>query len=183
MPVQQIPGAGAAQLTNLLNGLTDAQCKVGFMDSSKYDDGTPVAYVAVIQEFGAPEKSIPPRPFMRPTVARDKQKWADLAERGVKAIERGSTNTRTVLDKIGGVAAGGVKRSIQEVTSPPLSPVTLVLRKWKREGRTITGKTVGQAAAYANSPGADLSGASTKPLVFDGILFGAVTHVVEDGSQ
>lgn len=180
MDVKRKAGAGEKVLESLLSGLSgNAQCKVGFLESSKYPDGTPVAYVATIQEFGAPEQSIPPRPFMRPTVARDTPKWRDLAEKGARSIARGNDTLETVLDKLGGVAAGGVKRSIQEVTSPALSPVTLVLRKWRREGRKITGATVGQAAAYANSPGADFSGAPTKPLVDEGIMFGAVTHAVE----
>jgi len=181
MQVKRKSGAGEKVLENILSGLSgDSQCKVGFTEQAKYPDGTPVAYVAVIQEFGD-GKSIPPRPFMRPTVARDNPKWRELAEKGARSIARGNDTIETVLDKLGGVAAGGVKRSIQEVTSPALSPVTLVLRKWRREGRKITGATVGQAAAYANSPGADFSGAPTKPLVDEGIMFGAVTHAVESG--
>ena len=42
--------------------------QVGFPSGINYEDGTNVAYVATIQEFGAPEANIPPRPFMRPTV-------------------------------------------------------------------------------------------------------------------
>ena len=37
---------------------------VGFFNE-KYPDGKRVGKIATIQEYGAPEKNIPPRPFMR----------------------------------------------------------------------------------------------------------------------
>lgn len=172
--VKGVKGSGAKKLELMIAGLKDQQAKVGFMESAKYEDGTPVAYVAAIQEFG--HGPIPPRPFMRPTILREEKRWKDISEKAAKA----TYSTEKTLNLIGADAAGGIRQSISDVTTPPLSPTTLRLRKLKREGVKITGKTVGEAHAYANSPGADLSGVSTKPLVFDGILIGSVTHVVED---
>lgn len=177
--VKRVKGEGFQQLAQMIQGMSNAQTKVGFVDSSKYDDGTPVAYVATIQEFGSPQQSIPARPFMRPTITRDSAKWKGTAASGAAAITRGSATTETVLNALGSSAAGGIKRSISAVTSPPLSPTTLRLRKLKREGVKIGGRVVGEAHKFANTEGANLGGVSTKPLVFDGILIGAVTHVVE----
>jgi hypothetical protein len=178
--VTRTPGPGEQQLRLMLSGLAEnKQVKVGYVDSSKYEDGTSVAYVAAIQEFGSPQMSIPPRPTIRPTVDRDEGKWRNTAIAGAKAIANGSQTITGVLDVMGLQAAGGIKKSISQLTSPPLSPTTLRLRKLKRDGVQIGGRVVGEAHAYANSEGADLSGVSTKPLVFDGIMIGAVTSVVE----
>ena len=46
--------------------------QVGFPSGINYEDGTSVAYVAAIQEFGAPAVNNPPRPFMQPTVKAKK---------------------------------------------------------------------------------------------------------------
>ena len=43
--------------------------RVGFFSTAKYDDGTSVANVAGIQEFGAPAVGIPERPFFRQSIA------------------------------------------------------------------------------------------------------------------
>lgn len=172
--VKRQKGEGAKKLELIIAGIKNQQVKVGFMESAKYEDGTPAAYVAAIQEFG--HGPIPPRPFMRPTIVREQKRWKEIADKAAKA----SFSTDVTLNLIGSDAAGGIKRSISDVTTPPLSPTTLRLRKLKREGKKITGATVGEAHRYANSDGADLSGVSTKPLVFDGILIGSVTHVVED---
>lgn len=173
-------GPGEKQLEVMLDNLGNKQARVGYLESSKYEDGTPVAYVAAIQEFGSPQMSIPARPTLRPTVARDTAKWRNTAKAGAKAIANGSQSTQTVMDALGMQAAGGVRQSISQLTTPPLSPTTLRLRKLKREGARIGGKVVGEAHKYANSEGADLSGVSTKPLVFDGIMIGAVTSVTEN---
>lgn len=43
-----------AQLKAVYDELAKKQLKVGFFAHSKYPDGTPVAYVAAIQELGYP---------------------------------------------------------------------------------------------------------------------------------
>ena len=60
----------------------------------------------------------------------------------------------------------------------PLSPITLVLRKWRREGKPITGKTVGEAAAaYAADP-TIINGVNADPLQDTGLLAASVQHAV-----
>jgi len=185
--VVRTPGAGAEKLKVALANLGNMETRVGFAESAKYEDGTPVAYVATIQEYGDPSHSIPPRPFMRPTVTRDENKWKGTATSGAKAILAGNADSRTVMDAIGQQAAGGIRKSIAEVTSPPLTMTTLLLRKKKRSGEAIGGKAVGEAFRAANFNGPrpkadktlDVSGVSDKPLVFDGILIGSITSATE----
>ena len=51
--------------------------QIGFPSGNNYEDGTPVAYVAAIQEFGAPAVNIPARPFMQPTVRQKKRRMGE----------------------------------------------------------------------------------------------------------
>ena len=52
-----------------------ATLQVGFLDGATEADGTSVALIASIQEFGAPSRGIPPRPFMRTTIAEHSPTW------------------------------------------------------------------------------------------------------------
>ena len=49
--------------------------RVGFLEDAAYPDGKSVAYLAAIQEFGAPRARIPSRPFFRNMVAAKKAEW------------------------------------------------------------------------------------------------------------
>lgn len=53
--------------------------RVGFLEGATYPDKdhTPVAQVAAINEFGAPEANIPPRPFFRTMIEKNKGEWAN----------------------------------------------------------------------------------------------------------
>lgn len=188
------PGAFET-LRSRIKELDGKVAKAGWFESSKYEDGTPVAYVASIQEFGAhinhpggtPYKIgpdgqaifvskangaglpvtkahgivIPPRPFMRPTVVRDKQDWINLLQGGAKAVLKGTQSATNVMQAVGAAAAGGIAKSIQQVFSPPLKPSTIAARR-----RSLTDKkTVGLL---------------DKPLVFSSKMIGEVTNTVEN---
>lgn len=162
--------------------------QVGFFDTAHYPDGTPVAYVASIQEFGW--GPIPPRPFMRVAQAQNKEKWLNNLARASKAAINGKIEFLHALEQVGKVAAGDVQKAIKAVTAPPLSPLTLLLRKHKKgaDPEKIGGKLVGQYHKQANFMGpqpkqkkADtLAGVSTKPLVDDGLMIQSVTSAVVD---
>lgn len=162
-----------------LEALGKHELKVGWFDSSKYEDGTPVAYIASIQEFGAAKKSIPPRPFMRPAIAGYQAEWSAAAVSGFKAVADGRYTALQVLDLIGNAAAGAVRQHIAELNTPALSPITLLLRKRRKEGGTVTGKTVGEAAREANAGPPNVSGVSTKPLVDSTLMMTTLTHQVK----
>lgn len=164
MQVNRRPGPGRARLEALIEQSKKLSLRVGFFDTSKYQDGTPVAQVAAEQEFGVPSKRIPPRPFMRPTVTANKTKWSGLFARGSRAAVVGTIDLRSVFEQIGGVAAGDIAQTISKIQTPALSPMTIRMRQ----------------QAYAS--GQRRVGNLTKPLVFTGLLFNAVTHEVRDDS-
>jgi len=156
------PGPGKEKLQVLLNGLkSDKVGKVGWFPSAKYGDGTPVAYIATIHEFGSPRNNIPPRPFMRPTIAKRKESWKALAEQGARAVAQGRYTVDKVLEEIGNQAAGDIGKTISEIQSPPLKAATVRARMRRYADK----KTVGLL---------------TKPLNDSGLMISSISSEVEE---
>lgn len=110
--------------------------QVGFPSGKNYEDGTSVAYVAAIQEFGAPAVGIPPRPFMQPTVKEEKDKWTKEIAAGAALVALGKTTAFDVLNAVGFQAANDMKAKIATIYTPPLAESTLAARR--RRGNTST---------------------------------------------
>jgi hypothetical protein len=161
MKVQRKAGPGTERLRLILKGVTDKVAKVGFFPSSKYPDGTPVAYVAAIQENGVPELGIPARPFMRTTVAEKTPEWRGIAQQGAQAIVAGNATGEQVLEALGLVAAGHVRQTISKISTPPLAEATIAARRRGMADKQTTGGL-------------------TKPLVHTGLLINSVSSSVED---
>ena len=158
--IRQQTDAGK-KLEIALKNLEGKVGKVGWFEKSKYDDGTPVAAVAAVQEYGWPARSIPPRPFMRPTIISKQGEWRVIAENGAKAVLEGQATVYDVMEDIGQRAAGDIKKAISLVFTPPLSPRTIQARLNRKSNK----KTVGNL---------------TKPLIDTGIMFNSLINVVED---
>lgn len=173
-------GALESRLKEIADRLADfdgLEAKIGWFPSASYEDGTPVAQVALTNEYGAPAAGIPARPFFRPTIDEKRAEWSQSVAKGAKAVVAGRMSATQVLDAVGQKAAGDVRLAISQVRSPALSPVTLMLRKWRKEGRKITGKTVGEAAA-AVAAGESNGGVSDQPLNDTGLMISTLTAVV-----
>jgi len=179
--VIRVKGGAMEGLLMRLEELEKTKLKIGVFESAKYEDGTPVAGVAAVQELGSPKMGIPPRPFFRTTAEEKKGEWGSLFERASKAIVEGKISPYDAMDRIGLQVAGQIKTTITNIQAPPLSPVTLHLRKLKQQGETITGSIVaGVKQKAAKGEELDTSGVSTKPLVDDAILLNSITHAVEE---
>ena len=99
--------------------------QIGFPSGANYADGTSVAYVATIQEFGAPAVNIPPRPFMRPTVTQQKDTWVKILAQDVPKVALGKMSAFDALDKVGIQAAADIQTTISTIYSPPNAPATI----------------------------------------------------------
>jgi hypothetical protein len=154
-----------------------AVLEVGFPEGATYPDGTPVAYVAAIQEFGAPAKRIPARPFFRPMIKKNSDDWGPQLAKALKAF---NYNAEIALEFMGQQIEGELQDSIIGVMAPALSPVTLMLRKMRAEdpNLTVTGKTVGIAAQRVRD-GESTGGVSDKPLEDTKTMLLSVNHVVK----
>lgn len=168
-----------ALLEQLPKSLAGRVAQAGWFPGAVYEDGTPVAYVAAIQEYGSPANGVPPRPFIRPTIEQSKGEWVDEMGKGVRAVIRGRVTSEQMLEVVGLRVASDIQARIEAGPHLPLSPITLMLRKWAREGRVITGKTVGEAAA-AVAAGESDGGVNSDPLRDTGLLIATLNSAVGD---
>ncbi len=173
---------GMAKMVKALADIDKLSVRTGWFPKDKYENGTPVAYVAALQEFGNPATSLPARPFMRPAQMENRTKWMNFVGLGAKAMLRGEITASSVMGQIGAVMEGDVKQAIVNVNSPALSPITIMARKWRKEGKKITGKTIGEIASLIAQGKGDFGGVSTKPLIDNGLMVGSVSHEVRNDS-
>lgn len=99
--------------------------QIGFPSGINYEDGTSVAYVAAIQEFGAPAVNIPARPFMQPTVTEKKDTWVKTIEKSLPKVALGKMSAFDVLDLVGMQAAADIQTKISSIYTPPNAPATI----------------------------------------------------------
>lgn len=96
--------------------------KVGFLSGASYPDGTSVALVAAVQEFGSPSNNIPSRPFFRLMIAEKSHGWPDAIALNYKATDGDIPKT---MDRMGQGIKGQLQQSIRDLNDPPLAPATI----------------------------------------------------------
>lgn len=96
--------------------------RVGFLAGATYPDGTPVAMIAAIQNFGAPKVGIPPRPFFSNMVAKRSPSWPKGLATQLKATDN---DVDATLQITGEVIRSQLQVEIRETNSPPLAESTL----------------------------------------------------------
>ena len=157
-----------------MKSLEEYSAQAGWFESARYDDGVPVAQVAIYNEYGT--SRIPPRPFIRPTVESQKGEWTRATGKVVSQVLRGKMSAEQGMTLVAQKAAGDIRQTITQVFEPELSPVTVLLRQWRKEGKDITGKTVGDAAR-AVAEGQRGEGVTTKPLIDTGHMLATCTGI------
>lgn len=163
-------------LGKMAEGLSKASSvEVGFLENATYPDGTSVAMVAALDEFG--HGNTPARPYFRSMIAKHKGEWPKAIG---DLLKDNAYDAAKTLAQVGAGVKGQLQQSIVDTTSPPLSKVTLMLRKMKAEypDLVVSGKTVGEAAARV-AAGESTDGVSTKPLVESGHLLNSADFRVE----
>lgn len=166
-----------AKLKELSAGLeTGATLRVGFLEGGTYPDGTSLPMVAAVHEFGAPGAGIPPRSYFRPAIANKSESWGDDLAATLKGTKYDAVRS---LNIVGMVMVGDVQESIANVDSPPLSDITLMLRKMRSENQSlhVTGATVGEAARRV-AAGEAIGSVNTKPLQDSGFMKAHVAREV-----
>ena len=112
-----------ARLAELSKNVTkSAELSVGFMSGATYPDGTLVSLVAVVQEFGAPSRNVPPRPFFRQSIARNSGAWPQTA---ATLLEANNYDAAKTLSLMGEGIKGQIQDGIKQVIGPPLKPATI----------------------------------------------------------
>lgn len=109
-----------------------------------------VAQIAAIHEFGAPNAAIPERPFLRPAIADNREKFFALNRVSLKGVMDGSLTMQQALGRLGAIAQAQVQKKIVQGPFRPLEPKTIA-----RKG-------------------------STKPLIDSGQMRQSVQWVIEE---
>ena len=143
---------GLDRLAASIAELPKKRADVGFFDTAVYPDGTPVAYVATVQEFGSGR--IPPRSFMRSTISEQREAWQATLAQGSRRVLADKLTADQMLDAFGQSVAGQIKEKIASIMAPGLADSTIAARL--RRNNT-----------------------STKPLVDTGYLISSVDSKVE----
>lgn len=144
-------------LKNKLKGLNKT-LEAGFLDNKTYPDGTPVALVATVQNFGSVANNIPPRPFMTPAIENAKEKLSKLAKFEAVKILNGESNADVLYNKAGLMLVGAIQEAIIDVTNPKLKASTQKARDRRH---------------YSGSD-------STKPLIDTGHMLASVDFRVSN---
>jgi len=118
---------GGGKFVKALEGIVKSLSRantvqVGFMEDAKYPDGTQVAMVAAIQNYGAPKVGIPPRPFFTNMIAEKSASWPAAIEANLKATNYDAERT---LNLVGQGIADQLKQSIRDTNSPSLKQATI----------------------------------------------------------
>ncbi|AWB00245.1 hypothetical protein CU052_13485 [Vibrio harveyi] len=133
---------------------------VGWLESARYDDGTPIAGVAAVHEYGSPIRRIPPRPYLRTAKEENRESWKKLVDFVSKQILSGSMKVEDALEMLGLKISGDIKKAIKNISSPALKQKTIANRLRKK----ADGKTVGNL---------------DKPLIETAIMINSVTYEVK----
>ena len=151
----------AAQGLRNIGDFSRVMGKVGWFETAHYPNGTPVALVAAVNEFGWPEHNIPPRLGMRTTADASRAAWAQTSKTVAQRVVKNGMTPKEAMEIIGLKAAGDVRKNIASVTQPPLKPATVEARlRGKKQGNVV-------------------SVTIAKPLVATGELLNSLTNVVE----
>ena len=184
MPKFSRTGDGFKKLMESLEDIDATKLKTGWLESARYDDGTPVAGIMYQNEVGNPSRSIPARPFMRPAISDNEGKWSSTTGRGFKAVVDGKKTADEVMNALGLQVVGDIKNAIVGGDHAALSPVTIALRKHRNDGKNIGGAFVGAVAAAikegktGSGELGDQSFGNKDPLRDSGYAISSLTHEV-----
>ena len=120
--------SGGSKMRDELNRIAERvqsanSVDVGFLQgSTNSETGASIPMYAAVNEFGAPSRGQPPRPFFRNMIAANSPGWGEEMAEAVKARDYDAASALAVMGKL---IQGQLQASIFDLTSPPLSPKTI----------------------------------------------------------
>ena len=131
------------------------------------------AALAYIHEFGAPEKNIPPRPFLAPGVESIKDQIAERLGKAAGLVLDGQFGeAKRGLQDVGRMAEDAVKRKITDGPFVPIKESTKRARLERRQAYKNASEKRKRKMMAAYLAG-DFS-----PLIDTGALRASITHVI-----
>jgi hypothetical protein len=114
-----------AHLKKIADNLAKAEAvRVGFLENARYPDakGTSVPMVAAINEFGAPSRGQPPRPFFREMIKEKSPLWPEAIS---NLLKQNDYDARKTMNLVGAAVKGQLQQKINTYVGPPLRPSTI----------------------------------------------------------
>lgn len=134
--LRQNSGAVAELITRVI-GLRDSVI-VGVPDGAVSPTGDSLSMIAAVHEFGSVTRNIPPRPFLRPSLRQNKNKYGRILAKKATAILLGRISLHQALELVGQVAQADVQKYMVEHSGfTPLKPATI---KRKRSSKPLIDK-------------------------------------------
>lgn len=100
--------------------------RLGLFDAKNEE----TAIIGAVHEYGAPDKNIPQRSYMRATFDENQQKYTDIARKELAAAaERPQIAVKNALNAVGHTMETDVKRAIIKRIPPPLSEKTIARKR------------------------------------------------------
>lgn len=104
--------------------------RVGFLEGATYPNGTSVPMVAAINEFGAPSRGIPPRPYFRGMIADKSQNWGKSLG---NVLKNNGYDTEKALLQMGEGIKGQLQQAITDFSGVPLAPATIARKGFSKQ--------------------------------------------------
>lgn len=96
--------------------------RVGFLENAKYPDGTPVALVAAVNNWGAPAAGVPPRPFFSNMSDAKSPAWGGQLAKILVSVDY---DVSLALDRMGFGIEGQLRQAITDFSGIPLKQSTV----------------------------------------------------------
>lgn len=150
--------------------------RVGVPGGVAETDGTPVAMIAAVHEFGSPSQGIPERPFLRVAMQRNAKKYVRLNRINLAKMLRGQMTVEQALSQLGDMAKGDVQTEIWHGDFKPLDPKTIAARRRARSNGY--NKALQREVAKKQAAGG-AAGPIDRPLIDSGQLRQSITWEIE----
>lgn len=127
---------GWSEIEKEMRKFSKSSILVGFQEGTKTrkeikgerskEGGLSIPEIAASNEFG--DGKIPPRPFMSTSFDENRGKIVNIVGRQIARIEGGSRKASFALDVIGLSLVTMIQTKIDQIVTPPNSPVTIKLK-------------------------------------------------------
>ena len=166
-------------LLKAIQSLTNKRVMVGIPaeGAERPDSDVTNALIGYVLETGAPDRNLPPRPFLVPGVKNcTDAAMARMKRAGVSALMGDMSAVDNQLNAVGLMAVGSVKEKMDTGPFVPLANATLEARVRRNDGAQVGAAEELDSRRAGNPPGTNLA----QPLIDTGNLQNSITYVIRD---
>jgi hypothetical protein len=133
-----------------LTGDSNRVVNVGVGPGTREPDGTPMAMIGAVHEYGEPSLGIQERAWLRPAITENREKYTALNRINLLKLMKGEITYDDALGQLGLMAQGMARQQIQNGTYQALKAATI---RRKRSSKPLIDKgNFLQSITYAIGP-------------------------------